>query len=576
MALPLCDIVVAYGNDHDLGEGWTCLQRNLLQGYKETTTPTPTPTPTPSSPTHSDDSKTNATAPAPVPASYIYYRRRQPRDKLVWSPKRLQLGDLLDAKDVHQNWCFATVVEINQYRGLKVHYTRWTEQHDEWIRHDETKRLAPYGKKSTEETTISRGKEHHTNISLIQTKIDRFTALIDDQNYDQIDEFLEAQLNMFVSQCLGYKLMYPDDEDQDECTAKVMELLELIVKASVWQLSNEFRPPSIKLLELLKLCLLGDTSDTAVNYFFTEQHGHVQQQQQQQQQQQSVEGEDGAALMDPTTFPCTPGAIEHSSHYHRLFNVFHRLGGLETILSRIDGDAAPVSQKVSKKSKPVSDLTGFDITHTIDQMGPMGYGRVMTGDGSQAGNMTHSLDAGVHNHGEKILDTYIWQAKKNQEDTQVYDVEIVYGETTAPPMGYEKCDKPLTPQLPTPQQSFLCYRAIQEDDHTAIAERAATAAMGSTGNSNRPPSSPLSSNNETKYDLAENMSGLTLSTPMTPMAPMAPMAPMSEPTGQCQDHRRHNKTPRNTAAVLTLPATLFELKRRHVGRVDRVGHLFSS
>ena len=50
--------------------------------------------------------------------------------------------------------------------------------------------------------------------------------------------------------------------------------------------------------------------------------------------------------------------------------------------NRIDGEATVSSVKgKSKKAKPVSDLTGFDVTHTVDQMGPIGYRRVMAGNG---------------------------------------------------------------------------------------------------------------------------------------------------------------------------------------------------
>ena len=86
--------------------------------------------------------------------------------------------------------------------------------------------------------------------------------------------------------------------------------------------------------------------------------------------------------------------------------------------------------------------------------------------------MTQPLEASIHNGGDKILDTYVWQAKNNQEDMQVYDVDVVYGADTFPPVGFEKCNKTLTPQLPSESQSFLCYRTINEGDKESIEQRA--------------------------------------------------------------------------------------------------------
>ena len=321
MSLPLCDIVVAYSNDHDLGEGWSCLNKNLLQGYCN------------------DDNLSSVSSVVEEkkkdqntvkPESYIYYRRRLPRDKLVWSPKYLQLGDLLDAKDKQQDWCFATVVDSDSYRGIKVHYTRWTNDFDEWIRRDETNRLAPYGTKSTEDTKITRGRNHNINASLIQAKIDRFISVINEKNYDKIDEYLEAQLSMFVSQMLGYKLNYPND-DEEECVEKIVELLELIVKASVWQLGNQKRPPSTQLLELLKLTLMHDKSNDGVNYFFEENHGHTNHD---KNYINAGSNDNDVALLYLGGENSSSSILEHSSHYIHLFNLFHSLGGLKMILSR--------------------------------------------------------------------------------------------------------------------------------------------------------------------------------------------------------------------------------------------------
>ena len=35
--------------------------------------------------------------------------------ELVWSPKHLELGDLLDVKDSVNNWCFAGVIDTNRH-----------------------------------------------------------------------------------------------------------------------------------------------------------------------------------------------------------------------------------------------------------------------------------------------------------------------------------------------------------------------------------------------------------------------------------------------------------------------------
>lgn len=168
MSLPLCDIVICYGNDHDLGPGWSCLPSNLLSGYvpeKEGKDEV------------AEDESSSSDVSLLTPASYVYYRRRQPTDKLVWSPKHLQLGDLLDVKDKENNWCFATVIGFNQYDEVRIHYTRWAAKYDEWIERSEKRRLAEYGTKSTEETTITRGNNWDTSVSLIQAKIDRFGKL---------------------------------------------------------------------------------------------------------------------------------------------------------------------------------------------------------------------------------------------------------------------------------------------------------------------------------------------------------------------------------------------------------------
>ena len=145
---------------------------------------------------------------------------------------------------------------------------------------------------------------------------------------------------------------------------------------------------------------------------------------------------------------------------------------LSLFFSRIDGEVTLLKEVLSKKSKPVSDLTDFVVCHTLDQMGPAGYNGVMTTDATQRGNITKTLNAIQHNNGEKIIDTYIWRAKKIEKDSQVYDVDVVYGENTNPPPGYQKCEKTLTPQCDSNSKAYLCYRTINEDDHAMIQKRA--------------------------------------------------------------------------------------------------------
>jgi len=59
---------------------------------------------------------------------------------------------------------------------------------------------------------------------------------------------------------------------------------------------------------------------------------------------------------------------------------------LSLFFSRIDGEVTLLKEVLSKKSKPVSDLTDFVVCHTLDQMGPAGYNGVMTTDATQRGN----------------------------------------------------------------------------------------------------------------------------------------------------------------------------------------------
>ena len=120
------------------------------------------------------------------------------------------------------------------------------------------------------------------------------------------------------------------------------------------------------------------------------------------------------------------------------------------------------------------------------------------------------------------MDTYVWQAKNNQEDMQVYDVDVVYGTDTFPPVGFEKCNKTLTPQLPSESQSFLCYRTINEGDKESIEQRALemmTSALSISATAN-----------ETKTSFEEQPPPPYLTAPTTPMTPMTAPSSMSPST----------------------------------------------
>ena len=98
IVLPLCSMKICYAMDHDLtSEGYERLDKNILKG------------------TNNEDE------------AFIWYRRREPSDRLKWSAKRLEIGDLLDAKDTVNKWCFACVIEKDPYHHpgeIKVHFTK--------------------------------------------------------------------------------------------------------------------------------------------------------------------------------------------------------------------------------------------------------------------------------------------------------------------------------------------------------------------------------------------------------------------------------------------------------------------
>jgi len=78
---------------------------------------------------------------------------RQSSDDLPWSATTLDIGDLVDAKDTVNNWCFACVIEKDPdgHPGeIKVHCTRWEgDVYDAWY-NVSSPELAEYGTRSTE------------------------------------------------------------------------------------------------------------------------------------------------------------------------------------------------------------------------------------------------------------------------------------------------------------------------------------------------------------------------------------------------------------------------------------------
>ena len=230
--LPICAIAICYDAAHDLtGKGYAKLDKNILAGV-------------------------------PGAQAFIHYRRRQPSDRLRWSAKRLELGDLLDAKDTVGNWCFAVVIEIDPFTHpdqIKVHFTRWEgDRWDAWY-HVSSNALAEYGTRSKEETSIKQGKlwTPPGGVDALDTKIAKFLSVKDDPF--KLDELIEKQLDVFVSRCLGY-----DVNPKEEIVPKIYKLLRVIVEALADQLVGD-KPLNAKLLSLGLKCLYGDPT---VSYFF--------------------------------------------------------------------------------------------------------------------------------------------------------------------------------------------------------------------------------------------------------------------------------------------------------------------
>jgi hypothetical protein len=55
----------------------------------------------------------------------------------------LKIGDLIDARDIHENWYVATVVNISETH-IKIHFNNWDIKYDENINKSEN-RIAKYG-----------------------------------------------------------------------------------------------------------------------------------------------------------------------------------------------------------------------------------------------------------------------------------------------------------------------------------------------------------------------------------------------------------------------------------------------
>ena len=196
--LPLCSIKICYSADHDLtGEGYTRLNKNILKGVGE---------------------------------AYIHYRRRQPSDRLKWSAKRLDIGDLLDVKDTVNKWCFAMVIEKDPYRRpgeLKVHFTRWEgDKYDAW-HNVSSNRLAEYGTRSKEETNIIPGKAWTTSVEVIENKMKKLESVRHDTY--KLDEYLEKQLSVYVARCTGYNV-----NPKEEVIPKVYALFKLGKEIGEW------------------------------------------------------------------------------------------------------------------------------------------------------------------------------------------------------------------------------------------------------------------------------------------------------------------------------------------------------
>eukprot|EP01083_Nonionella_stella_P188586 695442_1 len=52
-------------------------------------------------------------------------------------------GDAVDVLDKHGGWYMAEILDTDEAKGLKVHFTNWKDRYDEWIVREEQYRMAP-------------------------------------------------------------------------------------------------------------------------------------------------------------------------------------------------------------------------------------------------------------------------------------------------------------------------------------------------------------------------------------------------------------------------------------------------
>ena len=315
--LPICAIAICYDAAHDLtGEGYTKLDKNILAGLS---------------------TKNEA---------YIHYRRRLPSDRLRWSAKRLELGDLLDAKDTVGNWCFAVVIEIDPFKRpnqIKVHFTRWEgTRWDAWY-NVSSNALAEYGTRSKEETSIKQGRlwSPPGGTDAFDAKIAKFLSVKDDPF--KLDELIEKQLDVFVSRCLGY-----DVNPKEEFVPKIFALLRAIVEALADELVSN-KPLNTKLLSLGVKCLYGDPT---VSFFFRHE-GYVDSS---GVYSMFASKSKIAGLDDDEDNPAPEEDYVHtrgrhgqgdSRYYGALINIFGAKGGFEAILRRMRQPRETVSNHSS-------------------------------------------------------------------------------------------------------------------------------------------------------------------------------------------------------------------------------------
>ena len=302
IVLPLCSMKICYAMDHDLtGEGYERLDKNILKG------------------TNNEDE------------AFIWYRRREPSDRLKWSAKRLEIGDLLDAKDTVNKWCFACIIEKDPYHHpgeIKVHFTRWEgSKYDAWYSVS-SRALSEYSTKSKEETNIIPGKQWTTTVEIIDAKMKKLDLVRHDKY--KLDEYLEKQLSVYVARCTGYNV-----NPKEEIIPKIYEMFKLVVEILAEQINGDG-------IINEKLLILGVTvlyADEQVNYFFQHEGYH--------ETSSGVMGFFSGSHGEheivnnaaPEIFIRTRGRRGHndSKYYGALFNLFGSTGVFDSILRRLNG-----------------------------------------------------------------------------------------------------------------------------------------------------------------------------------------------------------------------------------------------